>query len=202
MKLEVRVGRRRRAAWTLVEAALGIVLFTLLMAAAYQVFSHYVRASLKGQDTMTSVREALQVLEDIRREAMAASNVASPTPRLSEGATPVDLSDPGHALCLLTPEGTLLYRLATDAQGLSFLHRSLTQGGQVQNKALAIGRVRDFLVYWIVQRQVIAGGLFVTRCLSVTLVLQGDVVGLPATELKVSTLIGPPFAAFADSSWP
>ncbi len=188
---------------TLIEMCIGVVLALLVLVALHQVFSHYTSASLKGQDTLTSVREALQTLEHIRREAMMATNIASPAPLLSDLAEPIDLSASARELLMLGPEGAISYGLATDARGVMYLERAVTVGTAVNRKTMNLGRVRDFLVYWIVQKQHNGPNQFVTRSLYVQLVLQGtDLRGAPATEVRVGSLISPPFSAFANSTWP
>lgn len=194
--------RAIHSGFSLIEVVIGLLVGSLLLTSAHMIFGRYVQTSIKGQDTLVSVREAMLTLENIRKEVMMAKNVASPTPVISDLDDPVDLSKPGNTLCLLGPHGTIRYEIATDSHGQMFLQKSVTLGTNTEKKPLDIGRVQSFSVFWIQQKQHNGPNMFTTKPLSITLVLKGESKGISATELNISTLITPQFTAYENSSWP
>lgn len=194
--------RRHLDGMTVVEAVLGTVIALIVLGSFYLVFSRSVGSSMQGEDVLTSLQDASIILEDIRREVMMASRIASPAELITSGVDEIPLNNGSTTLVILGGHGTIHYRFV--AQGTSgYLEKSSRNGDQIlSSKRLAYPRLKEFSVWWIKQRQTSGANIFHSRVLCIILNVQGDKPGQSGRAIRMQTLIAPPFTAKEHSTWP
>ena len=189
--------------FTLVEATVAVVLAAMVIGSMQMLFVRYVGISMKGEDTITSVRGAVLVMEDIRHQMMLATSISTPTAQVSNLAEEIDLAKPSHELKIDTSEGTILYEIVKSSKDKLALQRSLLMGKQVLKKRLlSIDRLKDFSVHSVIQRNQTAGTRFPMHSIVVSIELQGSLPGQSATAIKLRTVITPLFNTVENSTWP
>jgi type II secretory pathway pseudopilin PulG len=194
--------RGARPGMTLVETLLAAMIAVSLLTSFYLVFSRSVGSTMKGEDTLSSIREATLILEDIRREALAAARVASPTATAATGAAPFDLTKPEERLILVGSHGTIRYEMRREGSR-QWLEKTTLAGGEVvRTQRFAENRLQEFGVFWLEQKQQPGMSVFRSRAILIILDVQGSTPGWPARSVKVHTLVSPPFTAKEHSTWP
>ena len=190
-------------AFTLIEVVIAVALSALVIGAVQVLFAKYVGISIKGEDTITSTRSAMLLLEDIRKEMMMASGVASPTVVISRIGDALDLSKPSTDLRINTSQGTVNYSILKDAQGRKYLEKSLVAAGRpLFKKVMEVNRLQEFSVYWFEQKNVSGTAKFNVKSLFVSIELQGNLPGQNATKIELNSVITPPLNVIENSNWP
>ncbi len=143
------------------------------------------------------------LLEDIRKEMMMASGVASPTVVISRIGDALDLSKPSTDLRINTSQGTVNYSILKDAQGRKYLEKSLVAAGRpLFKKVMEVNRLQEFSVYWFEQKNVSGTAKFNVKSLFVSIELQGNLPGQNATKIELNSVITPPLNVIENSNWP
>lgn len=194
---------KRLRGFTLLETTIGIVLGSLLLAALYQVFFKYIGVTQKGEDYLTSVRDAMITLEDLRKEFKAASEVVIPDPVESKDSEKIDLSKPSQELRLKGANGLISYTLNRNAQNQAYLEKAYWEGDKkLKQSSFHISRLNDFEVFWVHQKQIPGNSYFTTKSIFVNLEIQGTIGTVSGAKVKVGTVITPFFNTAENSSWP
>ena len=197
------MNQRRVSAFTLIEVVIAVALSALVIGAVQILFAKYVGVSMKGEDTITSTRNAMLLLEDIRKEMMMASGGASPAIVISRAGDALDLSKPSNELKINTTQGTVVYSILRDSQGKKYLEKSVVAGGrQLFKKSMEVNRLQEFYVHWFEQKNVSGTARFNVKSLFVAIELQGNLPGQNATKIELNCVITPPLNVIENSNWP
>ena len=192
-----------RRAFTLIETVIGLLIGGVLMAALYSLFFQYFGMTQKGEDYLTSVRDAMITLEDLRKELKAAKEVTLPAALETTGDQKIDLTTPGTELRLKGTNGEISYSVAKNTHDRLFLEKAYWEDQKkVRKSEFHINRMQGFEVFWVHQKQRPGNSRFTTRSLFVTLELQGTVGSKTGTRVKIGTLVTPFFNTAEHSSWP
>ena len=189
---------------SIVETVLAAILAVVILVAAYQVFFRFAGMTIKGEDTINSVRDVMMLFEDIRSEVMGASAIASPVAILTSGADEIDYSGTEtETLIIKGLSGTLRYSVVEEADGRRFVEKAVLLGDDtVRSRRFGIDRLVGFTACWIVQSQAVGAGRFRSKSLYVIIELQGGIPGWPGTNVRFSSVFTPPFGAVENSTWP
>jgi prepilin-type N-terminal cleavage/methylation domain-containing protein len=195
--------QRRCEAFTLIEIVVGLLIGGLVMVALYTLFFQYFGVTQKGEDYLTSVRDAMITLEDLRKELRAAREITLPKPLETTGSTNIVLADPSKELRLKGSNGEISYTVSKNSRNQMILEKAYWDDKKAVRRAeFHINRLNGFEVFWIKQKQTPGKSHFTTGSLFVTLELQGTVGTKSGTRVKIGTCMTPFFNTAENSTWP
>lgn len=197
-------GLKRGAGMTFIESVIAMVIGMLILGSVYFVFFRYVSSSVRGEDTITSVRDAMIIFEDMRSEVLASSDVREPPPVTLEAGQAINFSAPvATEVIILGSNGTIRYSVQKNSRNETFFEKAFMEDGEVKkSKNFSTDRIREFSARWIMQKQAPGQARFRTKSLFVTIELQGSIQGNSGTPLKVNSVLTPPFNTKESSTWP
>lgn len=183
--------RPNRPGFTLVEMSIVAGLSILLLLFVHQFFSSGVKTTLKGQDTLESIRAASLLFAQIRKDLLACQSVQTGTASVTMGVSALDLpaSVPfSNTLTFCTRNATTTYSLVATPRGKYILRTFIPTGGTVETKTFGVPRMERFEVLQVWKHHQILTNCIKPAQILVQIVIDSNDPRTPTKEIRLSSV--------------
>ena len=202
-----------RAAFTLTEVVLAVLISTMVMLAAYALFSQTMKTSIKGTDTTETIRSASSLIADIRRDLLECRTILEnpplPTIRVTNQentlpAVEMNTGSPEITFSSLAGQVTYSFSPVPGGKPSTVKRTSALSSGGTAVREYAAGRMVSFRVFRVLIDQKVTDDpqdpdLYQNGFLLLDLRLDSQDPRFPSTNLAMTTFIGAD--QMASSTW-
>lgn len=183
-----------RSGFTFVEAMIVTVIAVVVMMAIQSLFSHAVRSSLKGQDSLDTMRAASRIFSELRKDLLEFKSISTAVDSVlisSDEDKIFPEAEYSTILQIERKEETIVYSLC-EVGGKKYVERASQKiGAPVRKVSFGVPRMKAFEVIYVKVENLSAAGGELTGQLNVNLVIQSDDPRFPSRKLSVSSAYFP-----------
>ncbi|NLI77894.1 MAG: hypothetical protein GX442_15830 [Candidatus Riflebacteria bacterium] len=168
-------------------AALSLMLLVFIQS----FFSSGIRSTLKGTDTLESIRAASLLFAQIRKDLMACQSIQTGAASVTMGVNALNLPAAFPVSDLLTfcaRNATTTYSLLTSPRGKYILRTFTPTVGPTETKTFGIPRVKAFEVVQVKKNHRILSTILSPSQLLVNVVIDSDDPRMPTKEIRLSSV--------------
>lgn len=181
----------RRRGFTFVEVTIVAALSLLLLVFIQSFFSSGIRSTLKGTDTLESIRAASLLFAQIRKDLMACQSIQTGAASVTMGVNALNLPTAFPVSDLLTfcaRNATTTFSLVTSPRGKYILRTFTPTVGPAETKTFGIPRVKAFEVVQVKKHHRILSTILSPSQLLVNVVIDSDDPRMPTKEIRLSSV--------------
>ncbi len=183
--------RLSRRGFTLVELSIVAGLGVLLLLFVHQFFSSGVKNTLKGQDTLESIRAASLLFAHIRKDLLACQSVHTGAASVTMGVAALDLPTsvpPSDTLTFCARNATTTYSLVSTPQGKYVLRTFTPTVGSTETKTFGVPRMERFEVLQVWKNHRILSTRIKPGQVLVHVVIDSNDPRIPTKEIRLSSV--------------
>lgn len=192
----------RKYGFTFVEAIIVTVIAVVVMMAIQSLFSHAVKSSLKGQDSLDTMRAASRIFSELRKDLLEFKTIATAADSVLISAEDDKIDATTKYSTILQIERkdeTIVYSLC-EAGGKKYVERASQKlGAPVRKVSFGVPRMKTFEVVYVKVENTSGAGKERIGQLCVNLVVQSDDPRFPTRKLSVSSAYFP--EKLQESDW-
>jgi type II secretory pathway pseudopilin PulG len=182
----------RNRGLTMVEITIVFLLVTMIFGFIYTLFSHGVRSTIKGTDTLESIRAASLLFSQMRKDLSACQRVDSGGAQVTLAVSDTDLPPTATFSAILafsTRNATTTYRLETSPNGKKYISRTFEAFSMApERRTYGVPRMKAFEVVQITKRNKIGAATWNPNQILVNVVIDSDDPRVPTKEVRLNTL--------------
>lgn len=181
----------RPAGFSVVEITIVTILSAMIIVLIQSFFSHGVKTTLKGQDTLESTRAASLLFSQMRKDLMACQSVQTGAASITMGMNAVDL--PGgfpvsDTITFCNRNATTTYSLVVTPKGKYVLRTFTPSVGSTETRQFGVPRMKRFETTQIWKYNRILSTISKPGQVLVNVVIDSDDPRIPTKELKLSSI--------------
>ena len=184
----------QRTGFTLVELCVVMLVSAIILGVMHQLLSRGIKSSMKGQDNLETIRQAAVLMNEIKRDLLAASALEVPaaasfTLPVGAGTVPI-LPDNANEVCFAVKGASVTYRLSDLGSGKKMVRRTELKGTVNKERDFGVPRMIKFRVGEITKmQQVYDQGDFGVKQLLVEIELDTKDPRFPTKNVKIMSFL-------------
>lgn len=181
-----------KCGFTFVESIIVAFIACSMMIIIQAFFSHGVRSTIKGSDTIESIRAASVLFTQMRKDLMACSFIETSGAITYMDVSATQLPDTAtfsEQITFSTHVATITYFLTNDETGKKYVERrKLDISGTLERKKFGVPRMKNFETLKLIKQNKIAGAHWNPSQIIINVVVDSEDPRMPTKEIKLNSV--------------